>query len=109
MDVLVHIPARAGSKGLKDKNLRTVGGISLVGRAVRAGLAFLEDSGLNGLVLVDTDGERIAEEGRRHGASVPFLRPAELAGDGTPTLDTVLHAVDHLRTEGTEIGAVAGA
>jgi CMP-N-acetylneuraminic acid synthetase len=106
MNVLVHVPARAGSKGLPGKNLRTVGGISLVGRAILAGRAFLEAYGLNGTVLLDTDGAEIADEGRRHGAEVPFLRPPELAADGTSSLDTVLHAVDRLASSGRTFDAL---
>lgn len=106
MTVLVHIPARAGSKGLPGKNLRTVGGVSLVGRAVHAGQDFLSAQGLAGMVFVDTDGEEIATEGRRHGAEVPFLRPAELAADTTSSLDTVLHAVERLESAGGSFDAL---
>jgi CMP-N-acetylneuraminic acid synthetase len=93
---LVLIPARHGSKGVPGKNLREVAGISLVGRAVRAGRRFLAASGTQGMVLVDTDSETIADEGRRWGASVPFLRPAALAADATPMIDNVLAAMDRL-------------
>ncbi len=94
MKILVLVPARGGSKGLPRKNLLRVGGISLVGRAVRVGRGFLSASGHSGTVLVDTDSEEIAEEGRQFGASVPFLRPESLAGDATPMIDNVLHAVE---------------
>lgn len=103
MGVLVHVPARGGSKGLPGKNLRQIGGRSLVARAVDVGRAFLSSTGIAGLVLVDTDDERIAAEARQAGAAVPFLRPAALAQDATPTLDTVLHAIDRLKESGTEI------
>jgi CMP-N-acetylneuraminic acid synthetase len=106
MALLVHVPARGGSKGLPGKNLRHVGGRSLVARAVSAGLEFLDRCDVPGLVLVDTDDERIAEEGRRCGAEVPFLRPAALAADDTPTLDTVLHALDALEARGPAPDAV---
>ncbi len=93
MYVLVVIPARAGSKGLPGKNLRRVGDLSLVGRAAITGRRFLTEHGLDGAVLLDTDGEELAAEGRRFGAEVPFLRPPELAADATPTIDNVVVAL----------------
>lgn len=97
MKVLVLIPARGGSKGLPGKNLRTVAGISLVGRAAWIGRRFLQDRGLTGTVLIDTDSEEIAREAVRWGAEAPFLRPPELAGDATPMIDNVLHAIERLK------------
>lgn len=44
-------------------------------------------------VVVSTDDREIAETARRWGAEVPFLRPAELAGDDSPHIDVVLHAL----------------
>lgn len=106
MRVLVHVPARGGSRGLPGKNLCEVGGRSLVARAVDAGLAFLESTGVDGRVVVDTDDERIAEEGRRAGAAVPFLRPAHLATDEARSLDVVLHAADRLEADAGPIETV---
>lgn len=94
--VLVLVPARAGSKGLPGKNLRRVGGVTLVGHAVRAGKRFLSVTGLAGTVLVDTDSEEIAKEGLLWGAIAPFLRPPELAADTTPLVESVLFAIDRL-------------
>src|SRR5947208_752942 len=93
MRVLVHVPARGGSKGLPRKNLLPVAGASLVQRAVDTGRAFLEAERLPGVVFVDTDDPAIALEGTRSGAQVPFLRPPELAADDTLTAQTVLHAL----------------
>lgn len=107
MSVLCLIPARGGSKGLPGKNLRTVGGISLVGRAVLAARRFVRDAGLaDARVLVDTDSPEIAREGRAWGALVPFLRPAELAADDTSTLESTLAVLDRLAAEGAEVRTV---
>jgi N,N'-diacetyllegionaminate synthase len=97
MSLVCIVPARGGSKGIPDKNLRTVGGISLVGRAVRAGRGFLRRSGLTGArLVVDTDSEAIAAEARAWGAEVPWLRPAELARDTTSTVESTLALLDRL-------------
>lgn len=95
MYCLCVIPARGGSKGLPGKNLREVGGKSLVRRAVEAALASQRCS----RVLCSTDDEAIAAEAIRAGADVPLRRPAALAGDATPTVDVVLHAMGHVEGE----------
>ena len=101
MSVVCIVPARGGSKGIPDKNLRTVGGISLVGRAVRAGRAFLRRAALtDARVVVDTDSEAIAAEGLAWGAEVPWLRPAELARDTTSTVESTLALLDRLEAAG---------
>lgn len=89
------IPARGGSKGLPGKNLAEIAGESLLARAVRCARA----SGLFSTILVSTDDSRIAEEGRRAGAAVPFLRPAELAGDSAAVIDAVRDAVRRFRED----------
>ena len=50
-------------------------------------------------VVVSTDDEEIAEVARMHGASVPFLRPATLADDLTPTINVVAHALLEMQTQ----------
>lgn len=55
---------------------------------------------------MDTDDPAIADEGRRWGAEVPFLRPEPLAGDKVPTIDTVLGALDGLARLGLHPDAV---
>jgi N,N'-diacetyllegionaminate synthase len=101
---LCLIPARGGSKGLPGKNLRLVGGVSLVGRAIQAALEFGRLAGLRDLpILVDTDSEAIAEEARRWGGQVPFLRPPELAGDAVPTATSTLAALERLERGGTAV------
>lgn len=106
MRVLVHIPARAGSKGVPGKNLRPVGGVSLIARAARLGLRFLAATGHTGRVLVDTDGQALADEAARAGAPVPFLRSAELATDTATTIDATLAALDRLAAQQETFDAV---
>lgn len=97
LEILGLVPARGGSKGIPGKNLRVVCGRSLVARAVESGL----ESRLVSRVLLSTDSEAIAGEGRKAGAEVPFMRPEELAKDDTPSLAVVTHALEWLeRSEG---------
>jgi N-acylneuraminate cytidylyltransferase len=92
--VLALIPARGGSKGVPRKNLRCVGGLSLVARSVGHARASQRVT----RVVVSTDDAEIAEAARAAGAEVPFLRPAELAADTTPDLPVFQHALRWLAT-----------
>lgn len=94
--VLGIIPARGGSRGLPGKNLRPLAGQSLVARAGAVARA----SGVIDRVVLSTDSPAIAEEGRRAGIEVPFMRPATLAADETPMLAVLRHAVEALEADG---------
>jgi len=93
MKVLTIIPARGGSKGIKRKNLLQLGDNSLVGHSVQHSLA----SKLVTRTLVSTDDEEIKMEAIKNGAEVPFLRPAELAGDQVLDLPVFEHALNFLK------------
>jgi CMP-N-acetylneuraminic acid synthetase len=100
---LAIIPARGGSRGVARKNIRLVAGEPLIAYTIEAALA----APLVTRVIVSTEDDEIAEISRGLGAEVPFMRPAELAMDETPTLSVLQHAVDRLRsTEGYEPDAV---
>src|SRR3989442_8528461 len=88
------IPARGGSKGLLGKNLKALGALSLIGHAV----ASCREATRLARFLVSTDSEAIAAEARRHGAEVPFLRPATLASDEAGMVPVPQHAVPALGT-----------
>ncbi|MGB0244512.1 MAG: cytidylyltransferase domain-containing protein [Candidatus Nanopelagicales bacterium] len=92
MKVLGLIPARGGSKGVPGKNLRRIGGMTLVEWTARSALT----SSLDRLVI-STDSQEIADEARRVGVDVPFIRPNELAQDSSLTIDVVQHALDELK------------
>lgn len=87
---LAIIPARSGSKGVPNKNIRKVAGKHLIGYSIEFAqrLQNIDD------VICSTDSEHYAEIARRYGASVPFLRSAEAAGDTTMEQDVIreIHA-----------------
>ena len=85
MKGLAIIPARGGSKGLPDKNIRSLCGKPLLTYAIEAA----EQSGLFECIHVSTDCERYAQIAREYGAEVPFLRNADLSGDTADTWDVV--------------------
>lgn len=89
MSTLALVPARGGSKSIPLKNLKPLGGRPLIEWCLDA----IATSGVVERTVVSTDDERIAEVARAAGADVPFLRPAELAGDATPSIDVVEHAL----------------
>lgn len=93
---LAIIPARGGSKGLPGKNIRPICGKPLIEWSV---LTALESPSVE-RVIVSTDDEGIADCARQAGAEVPFLRPARLAEDTTPTEPVLRHVVEELARQG---------
>jgi len=91
--ILCVVPARGGSKGVPRKNLRVVGGKPLIVWTLERALAARPAMD----VVVSTDDEEIAAVARAAGALVPFLRPADLARDTTPTEPVVRHAIAQAR------------
>lgn len=79
------IPARSGSKGLKDKNIKKLNGKPLLAYSIEAAL----QSGIYDCVHVSTDSEQYAEVARKYGAEVPFLRNSKLSSDTASTWDTM--------------------
>lgn len=93
MEVLALIPARSGSKSIKDKNIRIVGGKPMLVHSVEHAQA----SKLVTRVILSTDSEEYARIGRDAGAEVPFLRPAEFAADDSLDIDVFEHALKWLK------------
>lgn len=86
-EVWALVPARSGSKGVKDKNLRQLFGHSILAWSVLAARA---TAGID-RVFVSTDSPTYMEEARRYGAEVPFQRPSALAADNSTDLDVFDH------------------
>ena len=99
---LALIPARHRSKGVPGKNLRRINGASLTALAVRCARA----TRLFERIVVSTDGDEIAAEGRSVGAEV-IRRPAELASDLADVTDVIAHALDALAGGGFTPATVA--
>ncbi len=94
--ILALIPARGGSKGIKNKNIIDLNGRPLISYTIEAAIKskYVDD------VIVTTDSESIARVAQKHGAEVPFMRPKELAADTSKTIDAVIHAVRTLSESG---------
>jgi CMP-N,N'-diacetyllegionaminic acid synthase len=94
--IVALIPARAGSKRVADKNIRPLAGHPLIAYTIAAAL----QSEVFAAVIVSTDSPRYAEIARHYGAEVPFLRPAEFAGDLSPDIEWVEYTLEQLRDQG---------
>ncbi|HSW11251.1 MAG TPA: pseudaminic acid cytidylyltransferase [Solimonas sp.] len=92
MTAVAIIPARGGSKRIPRKNIREFCGLPMIAHSIAAAAA----SGCFDRVIVSTDDEEIAGVARRHGAEVPFLRPAALADDYATTMDVMVHALQEV-------------
>lgn len=88
--VLAIIPARSGSKRIKNKNVTLIAGKPLIAYAIEAA----QKSKYIDKVMVTTDGKEIAAVAKKFKAEVPFMRPAKLASDKARSYDVVRHAVE---------------
>jgi CMP-N,N'-diacetyllegionaminic acid synthase len=93
--VLAIIPARAGSKRIRHKNIRHFAGRPLIAHTIEQA----RSSDVIDRVIVDTDSPELAAVARKYGAEVPFLRPAHLADDHSPVIDSVFHLLGRLNKE----------
>ena len=94
--IVALIPARAGSKRVPGKNIRRLGAHPVLAYTVAAAV----DSGIFTDVIVSTDDEQYAAIARHYGTNAPFMRPVELASDGSPDIDWIEHALARLRHGG---------
>ena len=83
--ILAFIPARSGSKGLMNKNIRPLNGLPLMAHTILCA----KQSGLFSEIHVSTDSQQYADIATEYGADVPFLRPEEFATNSASSLDTL--------------------
>ncbi len=91
MKILGVIPARGGSKGVPNKNIRYLAGKPLIGFTIDETLKSGVDE-----VIVSTDSLMIAQIAQQFGARVPFIRPFEISGDNAKSIDVALHALKEM-------------
>lgn len=93
---LAVIPARGGSKRIPRKNIKPFFGKPMIAWSIEAAL----QSACFDLVIVSTDDNEITEVARKVGATVPFLRPAELSNDYAGTIPVIRHAIEWFDRQG---------
>ena len=102
MKNIAIIPARSGSKGIKDKNIKELCGKPLMAYSIEAAIV----SDLFDCVHVSTDSEEYARIAKKYGAEVPFLRDEEYASDTASTWDTVKNVLNKYSKLGKEFDVV---
>lgn len=91
-NILGIIPARGGSKGIKDKNLYPICGFPLIAWTIKEA----KRSRYISRLIISTDSIRIAQTAKKFGCEVPFMRPKRLAADNSSVSLAVLHAIRKL-------------
>lgn len=89
------IPARAGSKRVKSKNILELGGHPIIAYTIAAA----KSSGVFDSIIVSTDSAEIAQIASYYGAEVPFLRPSEFAGDLSPDIEWITFTIKQLERQ----------
>lgn len=92
MNILGLIPARGGSKAIKNKNITNLAGKPLISYVIEA----LKNSNVIDKIVCTTDSKKIAQVASNYGAEVPFLRPVELAQDSSPIYSALQYTVKKL-------------
>ena len=100
--IVAVIPARGGSKRIPLKNVKSFAGKPMISWSIAAA----QESGCFDQIIVSTDDPDIADVAISSGATVPFLRPSDLADDMTGTQPVVIHAIEWLQNEGVELTEV---
>jgi pseudaminic acid cytidylyltransferase len=91
------IPARGGSKRIPNKNIKLFAGKPIIAYSIEVA----QLTGIFDRIFVSTDSESIARVAQQFGAEVPFLRPAALSDDHTPTAPVVAHTLNWLAANGS--------
>ena len=98
MKNIAIIPARSGSKGLKDKNIKLLNGKPLLAYSIEAAIK----SKCFDVVMVSTDSKKYAEIAKKYGAEVPFLRTKSNSSDTSSSWDVVREVLEKYKELGKE-------
>ena len=102
MKNIAIIPARSGSKGLKDKNIKLMNGKPLLSYSIVAA----KDSGVFDEIMVSTDSQKYANIAVQYGANVPFLRSKENSSDIASSRDMILEVLNKYNELGRKFDTV---
>lgn len=93
------IPARSGSKGIKDKNIMDFQGKPMIAHSIEQALEskYIDD------VYVSTDSQKYADIAIFHGAKAPFLRPVEISGDHATDFEAFDHFVQYIISSNNDL------
>ncbi len=95
MDILAIIPARSGSKSVKNKNIRLIAGKPMLAYSIE----HAKKSKYINRVILNTDSEDYAKIGLDYGAEIPFIRPSEYALDDSLDIDVFYHCLKYFEKE----------
>jgi len=95
LKVLGIIGARSGSKGIKDKNIKPLGGKPLMAWIIEAA----KNSKYISRLIISTDSENYSNIAKQYGVEAPFLRPASLSTDLSPEIDYITYTINRLEEE----------
>jgi len=96
MKTLVVIPARSGSKGLHDKNIKLLNGKPLIHYSIEVAQQIFNNED----ICVSTDSDKYIKIAEQTGLKVPFVRPETLSTDNATTQDVLLHCSDFYEQKG---------
>ena len=94
--MIAIIPARGGSKGVPQKNIKILDGKPLIAYTIEAAI----ESQIFEKIIVSTDDEDIAIVAEKYGAEIPFLRPDDISGDHSSSDDAIIHALNFYKAKG---------
>ena len=99
MHIVCLIPARGGSKGIPDKNIKLLNGKPLIAYSIDTSL----ESKFINETIVSTDSNKIAYISKQYGANVPFTRPSEISQDDSLDIDFIRHYMKWAKDTGSKI------
>ena len=97
MIILCLIPARSGSKGIPDKNIKILNGKPLIVHSIEQAKESKYYKNNKMRIIVSTDSEKYANLAKIHGAEIPVLRPDEISQDLSTDFEFMKHMIDYLK------------